>query len=199
LTGSAHGKRAGDPGMDPDVELVERVLAREPAAIEALADRMARIPSFLSAINSRRGSLLSRHDLDDLAQDVVIRVWNKLEHFHGRGSLDSWMYRFALLEFMNELRKKSRAPRAAPGPPQLEQLEQPDRPTPPGLDELVQHLASLPDEEAEVIEMHHFDGARFAAIGEALGIPRGTAKTRYYRGLTRLREKLERSVPEEWT
>ena len=47
--------------------------------------------------------------------------------------------------------------------------------------------------------MHHFEGANFATIGQALGIPRGTAKTRYYRGLMRLREKLKLTVPKEWT
>ena len=186
-------RASGAPG--PDADLVERVLAGNSAAIEKFADRMARVPAFLGAINRRRGSRLSNHDLDDLSQDVVIKVWNKLEAFHGRGSLDNWIYRFALLEFMNRVRKKSRAPRISQVP---NEIAQPIQPPMPGLEELLHQLALIPEQEAQVIERHHFDGANFATIGEALGIPRSTAKTRYYRGLMRLREKLKVAVPKEW-
>lgn len=178
-----------------DAVLVDSVLTGDLGAVEALATRMARVPAFLQAINRRRGGHLTSHDIDDLSQDVVIKVWNKLDKFHGRGSLDNWIYRFALLEFMNGLRRRIRQSRIAQVPAEV---EQPHDSTLPGLEELLEHLAALPTQESEVIEMHHFEGADFGTVGARLGIPRGTAKTRYYRGLVRLREKLKRVFPEEW-
>jgi RNA polymerase sigma-70 factor (ECF subfamily) len=174
---------------------VRDVRARDPAALEPWLERLRAIPRYLAAIDRRRGRLLSEHDLDDLAQDAALRIWRKLEVFEPRATLENWIYRFCLLEYMNQLRKRSRAPRhIAPG----DDLSLPELEEPPALDELAHGLDQLPESEAYVVELRHFDELSFQAIGERLGISDNTAKTRYYRALSRLRAKLCSAVPEEW-
>ena len=52
-------------------------------------------------------------------------------------------------------------------------------------------VASLPDEQREVIVLKEYEGLTFAEIAEVLGVPLSTVKTRLYRGLVQLRQRLE--------
>ncbi|HWX25685.1 MAG TPA: sigma-70 family RNA polymerase sigma factor, partial [Vicinamibacteria bacterium] len=51
---------------------------------------------------------------------------------------------------------------------------------------------ALPEEQREVIVLKEYEGLTFLEIAEALDLPMSTVKTRLYRGLGELREKLER-------
>jgi RNA polymerase sigma factor (sigma-70 family) len=52
-------------------------------------------------------------------------------------------------------------------------------------------VASLPEEQREVIVLKEYQGLTFLEIAEVLGMPTSTVKTRLYRGLSQLRERLE--------
>jgi RNA polymerase sigma-70 factor (ECF subfamily) len=53
-------------------------------------------------------------------------------------------------------------------------------------------VASLPEEQREVIVLKEYQDLTFVEIADALGVPLSTVKTRLYRGLGLLRERLER-------
>jgi len=53
-------------------------------------------------------------------------------------------------------------------------------------------IAALPEEQREVIVLKEYQELTFLEIAEILGEPISTVKTRLYRGLGQLREKLER-------
>lgn len=162
--------------------------------VEQLAQRLQRVSRYLSTINMRRGSPLTDHDLEDLGQDAVIRIWSKLRSYHGHGTLDNWVYRFCLLEFMNRFRKLSRGPRHVPlvmdvGSEPSQGQE--------GLDEYAFYLGRLPEHESVVVELRHFEDRSFSEIAEQLELPKGTVKTRYYSALTRLRSYMGSTAQEE--
>jgi RNA polymerase sigma-70 factor (ECF subfamily) len=164
--------------------------------MDLLIERLSVIPRFLEAINRRHGKGLSEADLDDLSQDTALRVWRKLDAFGPRATLDNWIYRFCVLEYMNRMRKASRAPRLSAA---REDVPQPASEKSPAIEQLAACLDELPAVEAEVVELRHFDGLAFHEIGDRLSISVNTAKTRYYRALTRLRAKLRSAVQEEST
>ena len=181
-----------------DLELVRRVLAREPAAVEDFVQRMRCVPRILAALNQRFGRRLDEHDLADLAQDAAVLTWRKLETFRGDCTLETWAYGVAHLEFRNAHRRKGRArdrqveagaeraaePGGTPGGEVLDRSE-------------VDHwLAKLDREEATVIRLKHLSDLTFEEIGARLAISSNTAKTRYYRGIHSLQE-LTRSTAEE--
>lgn len=60
-------------------------------------------------------------------------------------------------------------------------------------DELCHALERLGPPEDEIVRRKHFDGQSFDALGSALGISPNTAKTYYYRALSRLRDLLDSS------
>jgi len=53
-------------------------------------------------------------------------------------------------------------------------------------------VASLPEEQREVIILKEYQDLTFLEIAEALDVPVSTVKTRLYRGLTQLRQRLVR-------
>jgi RNA polymerase sigma-70 factor (ECF subfamily) len=57
---------------------------------------------------------------------------------------------------------------------------------------LLQALRSIPLELQEVLELHYWEGLDTEEIGEIVGIPRGTVKSRMFRGRRLLEEELAR-------
>lgn len=179
----------------PDYELVRRVLEGDRGASERLAERLQLLPDLLSEINHQRGSRLSSHDLEDLSQDVLLIVWGKLDQFRGFGTLEGWLHRFCLLEYMNRLRivrRRERRTLLQPDP-ELTGVEPPgDGPGTLDTDVLEASLAELDPSEEEVVRLKHFEELTFKRIGELLGVPLNTVKSRYYRGIAWLRRRLAR-------
>jgi RNA polymerase sigma-70 factor (TIGR02960 family) len=54
----------------------------------------------------------SIQDAEDIVQETLLAAWRSLETFEGRASLRSWLYRIATNRCLNELRARSRRPRA---------------------------------------------------------------------------------------
>lgn len=177
-----------------DHELLTRVRLGESEAIEVFVHRMACVPRILAALNYRLGSRLDEHDLADLAQDTVVLVWRKLGSFGATCTLESWAYGIARLEYMNALRRRMRAVRSVR---ELEVADsEPERSLPAGeglaREELELWLGELEEEESAVVRKKHFEGKTFEELAEELGISPNTAKSRYYRGIRGLQQKLGR-------
>ena len=175
-----------------DERLVRGVREGDGRSVERFGIRLQCVPRILAAQNARLGRPLGPEDLADLAQEVSLVVWRKLEEYTPQGTLEGWIYRISFLEMMNHLRKRRRQQQrlgqvieeearrlAAPVLARAERYEQIHR-----------GLELLEAEEAAVIRLKHFDELTFGEVGEALGLPLGTVKTRYYRGLVKLKEFL---------
>jgi RNA polymerase sigma-70 factor (ECF subfamily) len=172
-----------------DLELVQNVLAGDPAALDRLVEQLRCAPRFLHAINERAGGPLTETELADLSQDVLLLVWEKLSTFEGRATLETWTWRFCWLETRNRIRQVIRERRNAPSS-MLDEL-----PAPEASNRIVEDAVELGLEElgpppSEVIRLKHFEGRTFPEIAELLWIPLNTAKSHYYRGLDRLRQRL---------
>lgn len=174
-----------------DLQLIRAVLAGRREAADRFAERLAAVPRLLASINAGKGGPLSTHDLEDLAQETLLTIWDKLDQFQGTGTLEIWFYRFCYLKFMNRVRSQSRAARfrddgeslevdagAAPRAWAIEYLD------------LETGFDRLEPGEAEIVRLKHFAGLTFEEIGRRLAISPNTAKTRYYRGLSELRRVL---------
>ncbi len=183
------GPAAAQPDDSP---FVAAVLAREARAVEEFAERMRLVPRVLSVLNRRHGCALDEHELADLGQDVQILVWRKLDEFRGPAVLEAWVYGITCLEYLNARRARARlAQRAVP-------LADGREPEAPRVDaepaeratEVAAALATLDPSQAAVLRLRLFEEISFKAIGERLGVPENTAKTRFHRGLLALKERL---------
>ena len=133
-------------------------------------------------------------DAQDLVQDVLLRVRRGLETYRP-GSLEGWLSRITTNAFLDDVRRRRRRP--------LDALpDDPDRAVPPAVaadetsvaesisDEVQAALIRLPDEYRAAVVLCDVVGLSYEEIGEALGIPVGTVRSRIHRGRRQLREAL---------
>ena len=182
---------SSQPEHHEDWTLVRSALDRQPGAIDVLIERLECVHRILAAMNHDRHRPLNQHDLEDLGQDTLMKVLGKLESFEGRARLETWVYRFCYLEFLNRVRRE---PRRSGLPIEVEpetrdtnQLENEAE-----LGRIEACLERLGPPKSHVIQLRHFEDLTFAEIGQVLGIPGSTVRTHYQRGLDWLRGELGR-------
>ena len=136
-----------------------------------------------------------RSQVDDLAQEVFLKVYRGLPYFRGDARLSTWIYR--IVQNVCFQARPRRAPdlsldddagsrrRLEPGRPDgaFTDLELRDR--------LEKAIARLPDQYRLLIAAHYLEGVQYEALAEAMNLPLGTVKTHLYRAKRRLRELLD--------
>jgi RNA polymerase sigma-70 factor (ECF subfamily) len=161
-----------------------------------------------------------RTRVDDLAQEVFLKVHRGLPYFRGEARLSTWIYRI-VANVCAEARTRpvrevplERGPERPPiDPPSIDssfadlelrdRLEKAIAIDPPSIDSsfadlelrdrLEKAIARLPEQYRFLIAAHHLQGVQYEALAEALGVPLGTVKTHLHRAKRRLRELLSDS------
>jgi RNA polymerase sigma-70 factor, ECF subfamily len=178
-----------------DEDLVEAFQGGDTAVFDILVQRWDR--KIQGAIYRFVGA---SEDARDLCQEAFLRAYRGLRTFKKDARFSSWLYQIALnvcrdrlrrrrgrtLVSLDELDEGGHEAAVLPGPSPLELAEARDI-----SDRVARAVASLPDEQREVIVLKEYEGLTFAEIAEVLGVPLSTVKTRLYRGLVQLRQRLE--------
>lgn len=88
-----------------DNALIKKALAGEPECFAVLMDR------HMGALKRCIGSMVrDGTDLDDLVQDVLLKVWCRLSTFRSEASFRTWMTRVAINEVLQSYRREQRNP-----------------------------------------------------------------------------------------
>jgi len=86
-----------------DAELVKRLKAKEPTAMDELVN------GYSGNIYGLALKLLKNQpDAEDVVQDTLLKVFEKIDTFRGESALSSWIYRIALNFSYMKIRKGSR-------------------------------------------------------------------------------------------
>jgi RNA polymerase sigma-70 factor (ECF subfamily) len=178
-----------------DDELIARCRAGDDGAFAELVDRYKR-PVF--ALVARLAS--NRSQVEDIAQEVFLRVHRGLPYFRGEARLSTWIYRIVTNLCLQE-RSRARPPdvslddaAGARGPALAARVGSIDRAfTDVELrDRLDKAIARLPERYRVLIAAHYLEGIEYEALAEALAMPLGTVKTHLHRARRQLREILGR-------
>lgn len=176
-----------------DLALVQRALARDGRAVEQLVLRLGCVPAMLRVAHRRMNSPLTADELNEVDQDAVAALWGKLSSYEGRASLETWAFRFAQIELHKARDRRNRQRRVAlPGDELLREIAEtaPQEPDVSAgvVSECIERLGSP---TSDIVRLRHYEDFGFEDIARRLGLPLGTIKARYYRGLDRLRRLLE--------
>jgi RNA polymerase sigma-70 factor (ECF subfamily) len=175
---------------DPtDDELIARCQQGDEQAFRELVDRYKNL---VFAVVSRSAGSATR--VEDLAQEVFLRMHRGLPYFRGDAKLTTWIYRIVLnlLSREAEGRHQSRevaldldVPAHEPGTHDrsVGDLELRDR--------LEKALARLPANYRLLVAGHYLQDVKYEDLADALGIPVGTVKTHLHRAKKQLRALLE--------
>jgi len=126
-------------------------------------------------------------DAMDITQTVFVKAFERLDSFDPERSFFSWLYRMAVNESLNLVRRRSRTihieadlPSRLPGPDERIAREE-------SRSMVQQALARLSEDYRVVIVLRHFLDLSYREIGEIIDIPEKTVKSRLYTGRHLLR------------
>ncbi len=186
-----------------DAALIGRLVALAQRGDRRAADHLVREHD--GWVRSAIYAVVGRPDLvDDIAQQVWLRVWERLDTLQNPARLRPWLYaiarRTALDMHAEHERHRSRATSLAAEAMALEDSPSQRRP-PQTLSEREQREAllaavrGLPAIYREPLALRHLQDWSYAEIAELLGISVETVETRLVRARALLRESLEGRVP----
>ena len=138
----------------------------------------------------------------DMAQEIFVRIYERLKSFHGDQAFLPWMLRLARNACIDALRKqKARPPAfdvaiddavqlAASGPsPEETSSAQSSR------DLLYRALDRMSDSDREILMLKEIQGLKVEEISSLLKVPTGTVKSRCNRARLELASRVRRLDP----
>jgi RNA polymerase sigma-70 factor (ECF subfamily) len=188
---------ASDPS---DLSVLQRIAARDSAALAELYDRHSRLLfGLILRIVGDRG------EAEEILQEAFVRVWTRAETYDAQmGGPLPWIVRLARNCAIDRLR--ARRVRAAVGAPAIDGavaeavpatgIQNPEEAV-IGAERrhrLTDALAGLPAEQRRLIEAAFFEGYTHSELAQRFGLPLGTVKTRIRAGMIAMRQRLEHAI-----
>lgn len=168
-----------------EAEVIERCRRGEPDArrefYEQYSERIYRL-----ALRMMRNA----DDAFDVTQDAFVRAFAGIESFDGRSGLGTWLYRIAVNEALQRLRRRRIEQKHLK---LLEREVQSRQPRDLDVDgpDLETALAELSDQSRTILLLKYQEGLDYARIAQVLGCAAGTVASRLSRARDQLRQLLE--------
>ena len=172
---------------DSDEVLVERCLEGNSAAFTVLVKRYQR-PIY----NAAYRVLGKEEDAGDVAQTVFLKVAEHLADYDSRHRFFSWIYRIAMNESLNLLRRNGRDQPLGEDEPEGPETAGPEwRAAEAEASARIQKvLMGMKPADRAVITLRHFSDCSYEEIGQVLEIDVKTVKSRLFEARSRLRALL---------
>ena len=186
-------------GAEEERELVRLAQSGAEAAFEELVRRhQQRVFALVGSI------LRKQEDVEDIAQQVFLKVYLSIKKFDQRAAFSTWLYKITVNECWDYLRKKKVRPlvyesdlseeqvsrldgiisadRMAPGP--SERLEVKNL--------LEQMLDKLPEQDRQLLVLKEVEGFSVQELAEILNLNVNTVKVRLFRARGRIMDAYRR-------
>lgn len=166
-----------------ELELIQRSLNGD---LEAWGEIVSRYKEAVFAVTL---SILRNYaDAEDATQDAFIRAYENLRKYDLSRKFSTWLFTVAANVAKNALRKRRRA--KDPPLPEMDGDPAEEAYGDLRLEAVRQAVAELPETYRAPIVLYYWHGLPLEEIGEVLGLPVGTVKTRLHRARALIRAKL---------
>ena len=126
----------------------------------------------------------NKAEIDDLFQEILIRLWNGFDNYEGRSTARTWIYRVALNTAINQDKKERRRIETVPLTVDIDPYEA-DDPKTQQIRELYDRISRLDLIDRSLILLW-LEGISYDEIGAIIGITPNNVGVR----LARIKEKL---------
>jgi len=171
----------------------ERELVRlaQNGTVEAFEELVRRHQQRVFAVVAR--ILHRREDVEEIAQQVFLKAYVSIRRFDMRSAFSTWLYKIAVNECWDSLRKKKVRPLVYESDLSEEQVQRLDSyatvgRSPAGPDEQAQArelvellLSSLSEEDKRILLLKEVEGLSVQEIAEIFGLNVNTVKVRMFR------------------
>lgn len=191
-----------EPYPDDDRRLVERCQKGDPLAFEELVRKYQQ-----TVFNLAYHYVGYRNEVEDVAQKIFIKVYFSLPKFDLKRPFFPWLYRIAINQCYDELRRIRRQKIHTFTELSLEEtgsieylLRQNEIPPPPAEDRqelpalLRKMLGQLPDQQRMAIVLRDLEVIPYSKIAEILKCSEQAARLKVFRARARLKTLVERAL-----
>jgi RNA polymerase sigma-70 factor, ECF subfamily len=183
------------PAAD-EQQLISRAREGSQEAFRVLVERHMK-----HAYNIAFGFVGNHEDAAEVAQEAFFRAHRALSSFREEAGFGTWLHRIVMNLAMNQAkRNRRRAEREvhAGHPDARGAATEPEKAQGEDLREHIERaLHELPTLQRAVVILRHVDGLSTKQVSRILQCSEGTVKTHLFRGLKKMREKLD-YIQEEW-
>jgi RNA polymerase sigma-70 factor (ECF subfamily) len=179
-----------------DVRLMRLVAEGDTVAFESLVERHQ---SLVAGTVARM--LGSNADVEDIAQQVFIRVWKSAGRYVARAKFTTWLLKITRNLVFNEMRRAKRHPHLPIQiDPEAEELPLKDEATEPPDASLLQSelqqaienaITQLPDSQRMALILRRYEELSYEEIADILELSLPAVKSLLFRARTELRERLK--------
>lgn len=182
-------------------QLVRLAQSGEEAAFEELIRRhQQRVFGLVSGILRRR------EDVEDVVQQVFLKVFVSLKRFDQRAAFSTWLYKISVNECWDYLRKKKVRPLVYEADLSEEQVSRldgvvsADQPATSSSDRaeardlLERMMEKLPEQDRELLVLKEVEGFSVQELAEILNLNVNTVKVRLFRARARLMDVYRRRL-----
>lgn len=127
--------------------------------------------------------VVTHDDANDVLQNTFLKAWKNLPDFQNKSKFSTWLYRIAINEALDFMRKKKTRPDTIPD----NDLAMANRlAADPYFDgdalqaKLVTAVAQLPDVQRTVFNMRYYDNMKYSEISNIVGTSEGALKASYH-------------------
>jgi len=174
--------------QDNDFELINRFLSGEEVAFNLI------VKKYQKKIYWHARQMMGNHlDADEVTQEVLIVIFNKLKNFNFKSSLYTWIYKIVTTRSLNQIRKKQI--KRFFSIDNKEEIELQDKhdiikelDAKEKLDKVKKILEKIPPKQRQIFIMRNFDDLSYEEISEITGKSVGGLKANYFHALKKVME-----------
>lgn len=130
-----------------------------------------------------RSIVLVHEDADDVLQNTWIKAWKNINTFEGKSKLSTWLYRIAVNEALDMLRRKKTQAQQQGDEPLTTAAQLMADPLFDGdrAEALLREaINTLPNVQRMVFNMRYFDNMKYSEISQILNTSEGALKASYH-------------------
>lgn len=178
--------------MTNDREIIKKINAGDTAAFELIIEDYKRL-----VYNIVFRMVQNTRDVEDLCQDVFVKVFRNLASFHFQSKLSTWIGTIAYNTTINYLKKKPTQLKDDVGEENSYEYaisgeNNPQENTEMGdlSHRLKIEIDTLPIQFRTILSLFHLEEMSYLEIGEITKLPEGTVKSHLFRARKLLKERL---------
>lgn len=142
-----------------------------------------------------RSIVLTHEDADDVLQNTFLKAWKSLPTFQGKAKLSTWLYRIAINESLDFLRRQKTATLSSADADLsvVNRLLADDYFDGDKSQAVLQEaIATLPDVQRTVFTLRYYDEMKYSEISEILGTSEGSLKASYHIAVQKITDYVKR-------
>ncbi|MCR4852587.1 MAG: RNA polymerase sigma factor [Prevotella sp.] len=140
-----------------------------------------------------RHIVLDHDDANDILQNTFLKAWNNLGEFRNQSKISTWLYRIAINESLDFIRKQKNKISADADLSVANRLMADEYFDGDSTQALLQEaIATLPDVQRTVFTLKYFEEMKYSDISKILGTTEGALKASYHIAVKKITEYVKK-------